>query len=64
MDFKIRGPSIKKVRTQHSGGLTSADIFRPRRKGVLQMRTSALFSAKNSGFLNLWRDRTDKEEGG
>jgi len=51
-------PSIKDVRAQK--GLSSADIMRTRR--VLQIRTSALFDAKNFQFFrNLWCDRTDKE---
>jgi len=47
MFFQIyKWPSIKDDRTQW--GMSSADIFRTR--GVLQMRTSALFDAKNFVF--------------
>jgi len=34
-------------RRPQSGGLSSADIMRPREEWVLQMRTSALFGAKS-----------------
>jgi len=44
------GLSIKNVRSQGEG-VSSADIFRTR--GVLQIRTSALFGAKTLDFLNL-----------
>jgi len=45
------------------GGLSSADIFRIRE--VLQMRTSALFSTKNSGFFEIYgaSARTRREMG-
>jgi len=53
-------PSIK---TSAVRGVSSADILRIR--GVLHMRTSALFGAKNFGFFrNLWCVRTDKVGGG
>jgi len=42
------GPSIKDVHSQRGRGLSNADILRTR--GVLQMRTSALFAAKPSNF--------------
>jgi len=47
---------MKVVRSQ--GVLSSAEILRTR--GVLQMRTSALFGAKNR-FFEIWCVRTDKE---
>jgi len=45
--FLHKRSSIKDVRR----GLFSADIFRKKRGGVLQMRTSAHFGAKNFGFF-------------
>jgi len=60
--FDDKGLSMKEVRTQRGGGLSSADILRT--KGVLQMRTSALFKAKKHRvFRNLWYVRTDKGKG-
>jgi len=56
-----KGLSIKDVRSQW--GLSSADIFRIRGKGILQMRKSTLFSAKNSGFFEIYGGR-EKREGG
>jgi len=44
-----KGPSIKDVRSQR--GLSIAGILRTKGEGVLQMRTSALLSAKSSDFL-------------
>jgi len=49
-----KGLSIKDVRSrEEEGGLSSLDILRTKGEGVLQMRTSALFGAKNFGFRNL-----------
>jgi len=48
-----KGPSIKDVRSQGGGGLFSgANILRT--KGVLQIRTSALFGTKNFGFFEIY----------
>jgi len=41
---------MKDICSQEEGDLSSADIFRTRGRGVLQMRTSALFWAKTSDF--------------
>jgi len=49
---KDKGPSINDVRSQAGGGLSSADMLRTRE--VLQMRTSALFDAKNSEFFEIY----------
>jgi len=50
----------------HKGGesLSSADIFRTRGERVLQMRTSALFDAKNIKFFEIYGvPARTKEEG-
>jgi len=46
------GLSIKDVRSQR--GLSSANILRTQGEGILQMRTSALFGAKNFGFFEIY----------
>jgi len=46
-----------------SGGLSSADILRTRAEGILQMRMSALFNAKISGFFEIYGVPQDKGEG-
>jgi len=53
-EILLLGPSIKDVRSQGEGGLSSADILRIRRKGVLQMRTSSLYDAKKFGFFKIF----------
>jgi len=45
-----KGLSIKDVRTQGRGYLSSVGILRTRGEGVLQMRTSALFGSKTLDF--------------
>jgi len=52
------GLFIKDVRSQGVKKLSSVDNFRTR--GVLQIRTSALFVAKNLGFFKIMKYRTDK----
>jgi len=47
------GPSIKDVHSQEGGGLSSANILQTR-GGSIQMRTSALFGAKNFGFFEIY----------
>jgi len=56
-----KGPSIKDVRSQRGGGLSSADKGGG---GVFQMQTSALFSTKNPGFFEAYgvSARTWEEE--
>jgi len=68
--------AVHKRRPQSGGGgLSSADILRTRGEGVLQVRTSALFVAKNCGYFEIygvsartrWRGcwaSTDKGGGG
>jgi len=47
---------MKDVRCQ-GGGLFSADILRTKRRGILQIRTSALFGAKkNFGFFEIYAE--------
>jgi len=52
---------VHKGRPQSGGGkfLQSSEV----RGGVLQMRTTALFGAKNSGFFEVYGVRTDKGGG-
>jgi len=46
-----KGPSIKDVRSQGEWGFVQCGHFADKRGvGVLQLRTSALFGAKNSDF--------------
>jgi len=49
-----KGPSIKDVRSQGEGGLSSADILRTSEEGFFQMRTSALICAKNFRFFEIY----------
>jgi len=49
-----KGPSIKDVRSQGGGSLSSAKILRTRGEGVLQMRKFALFCAKTFVFFEIY----------
>jgi len=54
-NFRIRcRPKKTSAVRERRGGLSSADIFRKRGGGVLQMRTSALFGAKNFEFFEIY----------
>jgi len=46
-----KGPSIKYIRSQEGGGFVQCG----QDGSVLQMRTSALFGAKNIGFFESYR---------
>jgi len=50
----VKGLSIKDVRSQGERGLSTADILRTKGGGeVLQMRTSAIYGAKDIGFFEI-----------
>jgi len=56
-----KGLSIKDVRSQGGGDLSSADILQTRE--VFLMQTSALFGVKNFGFFKIFSVFTDMWEG-
>jgi len=57
-----KGLSIKDVRSQ--GGLSSVDILRTRRRGVLQKQTSAFLGAKNFVFFEIYDGSAQTMGGG
>jgi len=54
MAMQHKGPSIKDVRSQGRGRFDQCGHFSDKGEGVLQMRTSALFGAKDLEFFKIY----------